>query len=71
MILSVSRRTDIPAHYCYANHSPTVLRQNLQTHDPDSPLLCGQIEPEDAVRERRMEPSRQQQTSLFDGDPDG
>jgi DNA repair photolyase len=51
--------------YCYANHSPSALHQNLQSHDPDSPLLCGQVGPEDVVQERKMESSRQQQTSFF------
>ena len=51
--------------YCYANHSPSALRRNLQAHNPDSPLLCGQIDSEDVIRERKMESSRQQQTSFF------
>ena len=52
--------------YCYTNHSIAALQRNLQSHDPDSPLLCGKIGLEDTVRERRMESSKRQQTSFFD-----
>ena len=51
--------------YCYANHSPTALRRNLQAHDPDSPLLWGQIGPEDVVRDREMASCKIEQLSLF------
>jgi len=29
--------------YCYANHSPAALQRNLAAHDPNSPLLYGQL----------------------------
>lgn len=51
--------------YCYANHSPTALHRNLQAHDPDSPLLWGQIGPEDVVRDREMASCKMEQLSLF------
>ena len=51
--------------YCYANHSPSALHRNLQEHDPDSPLLCGQIGPENIVRGRAMVSCKIQQMSLF------
>lgn len=54
--------------YCYANHSPNTLRRNLQSHSPDSPLLCGYIGPEDVVRERAMPSYKVAQRSLFDAD---
>ena len=49
-----------------AYHSPTALHRNLQAHDPDSPLLWGQIGPEDVVRDRAMASCKIQQTSFFD-----
>ncbi len=52
--------------YCYANHAPASLRQNLQTYAPASPLLCGSITPEDTVRDRKMESCKVGQMTLFD-----
>ena len=39
--------------YCYAVHSNGALRRGLQAHNPLSPLLCGELTPEDTVRDRR------------------
>ena len=52
--------------YCYANHTPTTLQRNIHSYDPDSPLLCSKIGPEDTVRERRMESCRLLQMSFYD-----
>ncbi len=52
--------------YCYANHTPAALRQNLQAYDPASPLLCGSITPEDIVRDRKVESCKVGQMNLFD-----
>ncbi len=52
--------------YCYANHSIAALRKNVQSHDPASPLLCGNIAPEDTVRDRMMESCKVGQMNLFD-----
>ncbi len=52
--------------YCYANHSIAALRKNLQAHDPASPLLCGNIAPEDTVRDRKIESCKVGQMTLFD-----
>ena len=38
--------------YCYATHSLKTVARNTQAHAPNSPLLCGQILPEDVVKER-------------------
>ena len=51
--------------YCYANHSIAALRKNAQSHDPTSPLLCGNIAPEDTVRDRKMESCKVGQMNLF------
>ena len=40
--------------YCYATHSMKTVARNTQAHNPNSPLLCGQILPEDMVKERMM-----------------
>ena len=52
--------------YCYANHTPITLQRNIHSYDPDSPLLCSKIGPEDTVRERRMESCRLRQMSFYD-----
>ncbi len=51
--------------YCYANHAPAALSQNLRSHDPASPLLCGAIMPADTVRDRKMESCKVGQMDLF------
>lgn len=40
--------------YCYATHSLKTVARNTQAHDPNSPLLCGQLLPEDVVKERAV-----------------
>lgn len=51
--------------YCYANHNPAIARRNFIAHDPHSPLLLGNLGPEDVVKDRIQccPPSRQ--TRLF------
>jgi len=39
--------------YCYANFSETAVKNNILKHDPASPLLIGNIEPEDIIIERK------------------
>lgn len=60
MIISASRRTDIPA-----NHSPVAVRRNIQAQDPTSPLLCGNLTPEDIVRDRAAASCKEAQANLF------
>lgn len=52
--------------YCYANHSASAVRRNIQSHDPKSPLLYGTIGPEDMVKDRIVESCKIQQLNLFD-----
>lgn len=40
--------------YCYANHSPKLLQKNLALYDPNSPLLCSQLQKEDNITDRKM-----------------
>jgi len=41
--------------YCYANFSNNTVENNLLKHDPNSPMLIGNIEPEDKITDRKME----------------
>ena len=47
--------------YCYATHA----RRAVQRYDPQSPLLCSVLLPEDTVRGRAMPPAFERQTTLF------
>lgn len=40
--------------YCYANFNPKMVAALSSKHDPSSPLLIGNLEPEDKVTERKM-----------------
>ncbi len=40
--------------YCYANFSTERVRAGIRAYDPDSPILCGKLEPGDVVTERKM-----------------
>lgn len=51
--------------YCYANYSEKMVRRNCAAHNPKSPLLFGDIAPEDKIIERKMSSCKQCQTSLF------
>ena len=47
--------------YCYATHSLKTVGRNTQAHDPNSPLLCGQILPEDVVKKRAVKSCMEEQ----------
>lgn len=40
--------------YCYAYDSDRVVRNNLLKHNPESPMLIGDVEPEDGIIDRKM-----------------
>ena len=40
--------------YCYANYSAKMVSTNTGKHNPQSPLLVGEIGPEDKITERKM-----------------
>lgn len=44
--------------YCYANHSRIKVNQNYSSHNPLSPLLCGNIEKDDVIKERELKSNR-------------
>lgn len=52
--------------YCYANYSNTAVQKTSAKHNPESPLLFGEIEPEDKIIERRAKSNVSMQTSIFD-----
>ncbi|MGI6093042.1 MAG: DUF1848 domain-containing protein [Veillonellaceae bacterium] len=51
--------------YCYANFSANAVKNNLLKHDPNSPMLSGNLEPGDKVTERKMKSCRTKQLGLF------
>lgn len=40
--------------YCYANHRKTTIERKMTAHDDASPLLIGNIEPEDSIHLRKI-----------------
>lgn len=51
--------------YCYANESVESVIKTSGKYDPASPILCGAIEENDKVTERRVKSLREPQLSLF------
>ena len=51
--------------YCYANHAPATVRRNITSHDPFSTLLCGNLTPEDIIRDRAVASCKEIQKSFF------
>lgn len=41
--------------YCYANYNTNLVNHNKTQHDPNSPLLIGNIEPSDIIKERTLQ----------------
>ena len=52
--------------YCYANFSDGRVQTRIRDFDVDSPILCGKIEPEDRITERKMKTLRENQMTLED-----
>lgn len=40
--------------YCYANYSAKTVSTNIGKHNPESPLLVGEVGPDDKITERKM-----------------
>lgn len=51
--------------YCYANYNPAAVNKNYRTHNPCSPLLYGEIEPGDVIKERVIASSKDNRIILF------
>lgn len=52
--------------YCYANFSDGRVQARIRDFDVDSPILCGKMEPEDRITERKMKTLRENQMTLED-----
>jgi hypothetical protein len=50
--------------YCYANYNQGLVTHNAAMHNPLSPLLFGEIRPEDKITERSVKSSRDVQLRL-------
>ena len=51
--------------YCYANYDAHIVRWNMARHDPHSPLLIGNIEEGDVIKESQQFSFIDEQLSLF------
>ena len=52
--------------YCYANQGDGKVREKAGQYRPDSPLLCGEVGPEDKVTDRKVRSLRDGQIRLFE-----
>lgn len=52
--------------YCYANASAEAVKMNMKKHNPISPLLIGELQPEDMIHEAKQEKWRDDQLNIFD-----
>lgn len=52
--------------YCYANESVESVIKNVRNYDPESPLLCGKLDENDKITERKVKSWKEQQLSIFD-----
>lgn len=52
--------------YCYANTDRQTVIQNMQCHNPDSPLLTGTVKETDTIREAVQKSWKEKQLSIFD-----
>lgn len=52
--------------YCYANFNDEKVRESLKRYHAESPLLCGEVEPEDKLTERKTRSMKDPQISLFE-----
>jgi len=51
--------------YCYANFSPNTVIRNTSVHNPESPLLFGEVTSEDRIVERKMVSLKDIQLNMF------
>lgn len=50
--------------YCYANYSQTTVNRNYEAHDPNSPLLFGEVGKDDVIKKRDMKSCKDDQLSI-------
>ena len=51
--------------YCYANANHDVSSKNYLSHNPNSPLIIGELEDNDKITEKEMKSCVDLQTSIF------
>lgn len=51
--------------YCYANYSSNTVNDNFKRHDPNSPLISGQLSNHDVIKARNIKSLRDGQMNLF------
>jgi len=51
--------------YCYANYSEESVKKNCKKFNPQSPILCGEVEEKDYITERKVKSLKNQQLSFF------
>ncbi len=51
--------------YCYANYSRETVLRNYKLHDPDSPLLIGNITEQDVINDKEVRPFRSGRRVIF------
>ena len=51
--------------YCYANGLEQTVIKNYRKHDDDSPLLIGNLEPDDQIKEAKQESYKELKITLF------
>lgn len=52
--------------YCYANYNDAKVEANSSLYDPNSPLLCGNINPDDKITERKVKSLKRTQLDFWD-----
>lgn len=52
--------------YCYANFSDEKVKENARIYDANSPLLCGNLGPNDKITDRKVKTLKDSQISFFD-----
>ena len=51
--------------YCYANYSEETVFKNHRMHHPESPLIFGQVNDKDVIKERKVKSLIENQMNLF------
>lgn len=52
--------------YCYANYDRSDVEYNMKHHNPESPLLVGDVLSDDVIREAKQESWKDNQMTIFD-----
>lgn len=51
--------------YCYANYSDSSVQRNRLCYVPDSPILCGRVNPDEIIKDRTVRKNRQEQINFL------